>query len=712
MIRGKFPIRDLSPIGKKNPYTRLSQRQRKLAAIMFTDLVGYTSLSQDNEALALRLLDEHRTLVRPFFSKHNGREVKTVGDAFLVEFPSALEAVRCAFDIQQSLQEMNSGRTLGKQVQVRVGVHLGDVVHDQNDVYGDAVNIASRIEPLAMPGGICVSQQVFDQIKNKFEFPLSSLGKKELKNVREPIEVYRVVPPWENQIPQGEPRFPANRIAILPFTSFSLDPNDAFFADGMTEEIISTVSGLSGLNVISRTSVMGYKGTTKKVEEIGRELKVGSILEGSFRKAGNRIRVTTQLIEVAGDRHLWAQNYDRELNDVFGVQSDVAKQVAEALRVRILSPERERIEKMPTESTRAYTLYLRGIQLWSTRKLEDIKKAKEYFEQAVAEDPGFALGYAGQADCCLLLRSIFNIDNEANFARAKMLATKALELDPGLAEAHATTGFTLQEELDFQQAEDEFRKAIELKPSYATARHRYSILLRNLMKWDEALEQIEKAEELDPLSPVITANHSECLEILGRMEESLRVFESAERLNPDSHLILWGKALLLMHSGKMDQARECIDKASKVDPENLLLLDLRGHYEQLVGDYAKAVEQWERAVKKGKMEGVGVWQYDADFASVYWMSGNKSRALDYVKALEARPEENRHEHAYRLLILSFAYAGTGNAEKFFSTAARMVQERQADFGFWRILPTFYPSSREFLKDPRWSALFRSAGLEP
>jgi TolB-like protein/class 3 adenylate cyclase len=475
--------------------------------MMFTDIVGYTSLTQKDEALSMQLLEEHRRLVRPFFPKHNGREVKTIGDAFLVEFASALEAVRCAFDIQQSMHEMNNGRLPEKQVQLRIGVHVGDVIHSQKDVYGDAVNVANRIEPLATPGGICVSGQVYENIRNKFEFPLVSIGKKELKNVGEPMEVYRVVMPWEQQSgAKEEIVLPRDRIAILPFANMSPDPNDQYFADGMTEEIISTVSGISGLNVISRTSVMGYKGTTKKVEEIGKELKAGSVLEGSFRKAGNKIRVTTQLIDVAADRHLWAQNYDRSLDDIFEVQSDVAKQVAEALRVKILTLEKERIDKKPTESAAAYTLYLRGRSIWNRRGLEDLKKAMEYFELAVKEDPRFALGYAGQADCAVLLAGEEQFDLREGLTKAKDMAERALQLDPAQAEAHSTLGMVCFYEFSPRTAEEEFKKAIELKPSYATAHQWYSFVLRSELRWDEALREAEKAVELDPLSGIIMMN--------------------------------------------------------------------------------------------------------------------------------------------------------------------------------------------------------------
>jgi TolB-like protein/KaiC/GvpD/RAD55 family RecA-like ATPase/Tfp pilus assembly protein PilF len=318
------------------------------------------------------------------------------------------------------------------------------------------------------------------------------------------LEMVPKVRPQESQT--GQTVLDKHRIAVLPFVNMSPDPNDEYFADGITEEIISTVSEISGLRVISRTSIMRYKKTEKAVKDIGRELEVGSILEGSFRKAGNRIRVTTKLINVADDEHLWAQNYDRNLDDVFEVQSDVAKQVAEALRVRILSAEKRRIEKRPTESTTAYSLYLRGRYYWNKRGLEDLKKAMEYFELAVHEDPSFALGYVGQADCAVLLGNNWLIDMEENLAKAKAMVERALQLDQALAEAHTNLGFVYREGYDLRRAEEEYRKAIELKPSYATAHQWYFRVLLPELRWDEALKEIEKAVELDPLSGLMIGN--------------------------------------------------------------------------------------------------------------------------------------------------------------------------------------------------------------
>ncbi|TLX99886.1 MAG: adenylate/guanylate cyclase domain-containing protein [Thaumarchaeota archaeon] len=271
----------------------MPEAERRLAAIMFTDIAGYTSLSQRNETLALQLLEEHRSLLRPFFPRHAGKEIKTIGDGFLVEFASALEAVRCAFEMQRSLHERNAMNPPGRKVTLRIGIHLGDVVHNQDDVYGDAVNIASRIEPLADPGGICLTEQVYDHVRNKLKFPIVSAGRREVKNVEAPLEVYKVVLPWEERASSlGSEDFDERRIAVLPFANISPDPNDEYFADGMTEELISAISKIPELTVISRTSVMKYKGGGRSIQEIRPELKVGTMLEGGQRTTIENCRMS------------------------------------------------------------------------------------------------------------------------------------------------------------------------------------------------------------------------------------------------------------------------------------------------------------------------------------------------------------------------------------------------------------------------------------
>ena len=539
---------------------------------MFTDMAGYTALGQRNESLALALAEEQRKLLRPVFNRHKGRVIKTMGDAFLVEFGNALDAVRCAYDVQRASREFNISQPTDQRIILRIGLHLGDVVESQGDISGDAVNIASRIQSMAEDGGVCLTRQVYDQVHNKFELPLRSLGSKSLKNVSAPLEVYKMILPWDKEKSTGT-QLETSRVAVLPFANMSPDPGDSYFADGITEEIISTLSGVSGLNVISRTSVMGYKGTTKRVKEIGGELEAGSVIEGSFRKAGNKIRVTAQLIDVRDDRHVWTHSYDRNLDDVFGVQTDIAKQVSDALRVKILAPEIERIERKPTESSKAYGLYLHGRYHLNKRGLDDITRAREYFAQAVKEDARFALGHVGLADCHELLAANFAIETTANHEKAKIEVATALELDEDLAEAHATRALVIADDYDFKGAEREYKRAIELKPSYATAHHWYFRLLRVESRWDEALEQIEKAVELDPFSQIINLNHAEYYDSRREYDKALELSKKTVELDPNFATAHFQLAQIYAKMKMLDDAkRECkigIELMQRVFPKTL-----------------------------------------------------------------------------------------------------------------------------------------------
>jgi adenylate cyclase len=564
----------------------MSGGHRRLAAVMFTDLVGYTALTQRNEALAMQLLEEHRRLVRPFFPKHNGREIKTIGDAFLVEFSSALEATRCAFDIQQSLNELNSGREEDKRVLMRIGIHLGDVIHDQNDVYGDAVNIASRIEPLASPGGICVSEQVYVQIKNKFEFPLSTQGEKNLKNVSEPVEVFRVDLPWETK-GDAESSLQRTRVAVLPFANMSPDPNDQYFADGITEEIISIVSGISGLSVISRTSVMGYKGTTKKLGEIGRELDVGSILEGSFRKAGNRMRITTQLIDVAGDKHLWAQNYDRNMDDIFAVQSEIAEKVAGELKIRLVGSEKRTLEKKPTENMEAYSNFLRGREMLREETQASLRQAMALFEKAIELDPGFARAYVGEAECHQRLADFGGEPRDISITTVRRLLEHAINLDSNLPEAHASLAVMLFNEDDALGSEAEARKALELNPSLPDT---YWILFELAAlkgEPDEMVRQMESAYRLDPIRPDFIYRVGIAYLYTGREQEALEFWQKHERLAPA--FAYKGMTEYYIIKGNLERAEEFNAKLEKLDPTNPRATWVGGVLAAMKGDMERAL---------------------------------------------------------------------------------------------------------------------------
>jgi adenylate cyclase len=519
--------------------------ERRLVAVMFTDIIGYTAMAQADESRALDLLRKHRELARGVFQKHGGTVVKTTGDGFLVEFASALVATECAVGLERAFGE--DERLAGTGVKMRIGIHVGDVVHEEGDIFGDAVNIAFRIQSLAEGGGICVSQQAFDQIRNKVPYGFSRLDTPELKNVSIPVEVYRL----ELEIVGGKPPPPAEpdsrRLAVLPLVNMSPDPNDEYFADGMTEELISTISNIQGIDVISRTSVMRYKKNPRPVKDVVRELGAGTVLEGSVRKAGNKLRVTVQMIDARRDRHIWGESYDREFEDVFEIQTGIAKQVADALRVRVTPKTSEMMEERSGTDAGAYTQYLKGRFHWNRRGLDDIKRAIECFQKAVSDDPRFALGYVGLGDCYQVLRTRFGLDIEENSKKTKEVIARALELDPGLAEAHATRGVAMLFDFDMRGAENELRRATELKPGYASAHQWYSQVFIAQQKWEEARVHIDKAAELDPFSHVICLVHTFLYEVQRDYASGLELAKRAVELNPDdpsSHFelaFLYGK---------------------------------------------------------------------------------------------------------------------------------------------------------------------------
>ncbi len=511
----------------------MSESGRRLAAIMFADVAGYTSLSQRNESLALRLVDECREVVRPILAKHGGREVKTMGDGFLVEFPSALEAVRCAFVVQQAMRDLNGPKPLDEAASLRIGIHVGDVVHVAGDVMGDAVNIASRIEPQAKPGGICVSRQVYDQIRNKFEFPVLSVGERQLKGLDRPLEVFAVSLPWERPSDASAPSLDSKRLAVLPLENFSPDPGDEYFADGMTEELISTISRIRGLRVIARTSAMQYKGQRKRISEIGSELKAGSIIEGSVRKSADTVRITVQLIDASNEEHLWAEDYERKLENVFQIQHDIATRVAEGLKVKLLPEEQKVIGKEDTRNSEAFTLYLKGRYHWNARTKVELEKAAVYFQKAIEADPSYARAYCGLADTYSIMAFNNYMPSDEAYRKAKSLAERALEIDNTLAEAYTSLAFVGDDHYDWEKSESYYRRALELNPSYATAHFWYGIELMWRGKDELSIEQSRQAEELDPLSPAIAIALGQAFIYTRRYDQAVTHLEQKVRAEPE-----------------------------------------------------------------------------------------------------------------------------------------------------------------------------------
>lgn len=469
---------------------------RRLAAIMFTDLAGYTALAQADETGALRLLKEIQGLSQPILSAHSGRQVKSMGDGLLIEFPDTLDAVECAVNLQRRLHEYNALK--GSQpIRLRVGIHLGDVQEEGSDILGDAVNIASRIEPLADLGGICLSEPVYVQVRNKVAYRFEKVGPKNLKGVREPLDVYRVALPW-----LAAEAFPADsgapRLAVLPLANISPESKDEYFADGLTEELITALSQMKGLRVISRTSVNQYRGTTKPVAQIGSELGASWVLEGSVRRAGEQLRISVQLIDARTDEHLWAQTYDRKLENVFSVQGEVAERTAEALRLKLTKSDHEAIKAGPTANLEAWDCYLKAKYFAAQGGRDAFDEAFRWFEKATTKDPSFGVAYAEWGALYVLVVGWWMPSHEG-FPKAKVLIDRAKELAPDSAETHTAAGmFALKCDLDWTTAENELLAAITLNPSDAGAHFWHGVTQFTTGRFPTAFEEFRKTVQLDP----------------------------------------------------------------------------------------------------------------------------------------------------------------------------------------------------------------------
>jgi adenylate cyclase len=636
---------------------------RRLAAIMFTDLVGYSKISSLDEGRALKLLEDHRSLLQPIFEKYQGTVVKTLGDGFLVEFASAVEAVNCAVQAQDEIRKVNQQRRENERVLARIGIHVGDVVRSGGDILGDAVNVAARLQPLAAAGGICVTRQVVDQVQGRLHYKMIRLGIRELKNIRPPIELFTV------EVPKGlteseETTLDPRRIAILPFANLSADPNDKYFADGMTEEIISTVSRIGELSVISRTSVMRYRDTVMPIGDIGRELSVGTLLEGSVRKAGNKVRITTQLIDAKNDKHLWAQSYDRDLTDIFAIQGDIAEQVAGALKVKLLSKEKEALQQKQTGNPESYSLYLKGRYFWNERTKESVKKAIRYFEEAIRLDPNFALAYSGLADCYGIMEDRGSASHAEAGPLAKGYAEKALELNRELAEAHASLGLVLTAQWDLAGAEREFKEAIALKPNYSNAFHWYSIVLNFLGRPDEALESDRRALELDPYSSIINQGIGIKLLLTGNIKEAIAQFEKTVEADPGFMSVYFWKA--------------------------------RAH--ELEGDLEHALEDARKAAELQGNAGQG----RMNLASIYARAGKREEALRLLGEIES---DKSGDYQSPTMVATIRF-GLGQNDEAFSLLERAYQEHDGFLLYFREFPWW----AEYRTDPRWSDIERKMGL--
>jgi adenylate cyclase len=641
---------------------------------MFTDMVGYSSLSQKNETLALELLEEQRSILRSCLPSYGGNEIKTMGDSFLVEFASAQAAVECACAIQMTLHKMNQYRGEDGKIVLRIGIHLGDVVHKDRDIYGDAVNVASRIEALSTHGGVCVSGEVYAQVRNKVALPLANMGTRELKNIKAPVTVYQVVFPWEKETDVYARARPTKisgadkrRIAVLPFSNISPDQSDEYFADGMTEELIAAVSKISGLRVIARTSVMRYKAEKgKSIHDIGVELGVGTILEGSARKSGNTLRISAQLVDVATSEQVWSDSFDRKMEDIFSIQTEISQKIASSLKIKISQIEKRQLSKKSTDVIEAYTLYLKGRYHWAKRTEEDLKIAISYFKRALNKDQSYALANCGLADSYALLALFeFSAPNDA-FPKARANAEQALRIDPDLAEAHVSLGVVLfQYEYNWKAAEKEFERAIELNPNYPSSHQFFADYLKAMGRFDEALSEMKRALELDPLSLPINTGIGHVLYLSRQYDLAIEQYLKALELDPkfvQAHL-WFGRPYL--QKGMFDEAINEVKQAVKLSGESTISLAVLGH--------------------------------------AYASAGRKNQALDIIEQLKERAKR-RYLPSYWIALI---YTGLKDKEAAFEWLERAFQERSSWLVWIKVEPRY-----DFLRaDERFASLMKKMNIQ-
>jgi adenylate cyclase len=548
------------------------QTKRKLAAVLAADIAGYSRLmGADEESTLARLKLLRRELIDPKSRQHHGRIVKTTGDGILIEFLSVVDAVRCAIELQEAMLERNADLPQEKRIEFRVGVNLGDVMIEGRDLYGDGVNIAARLEALAQPGGICISRTVLNHARDKLPFDVEDAGEQQLKNIARPVHVYRIIinPARPAATPKADvsmlalPDKPS--VAVLPFTNMSGDPEQEFVSDGVAEDVITALSRYPSLFVIARNSSFTYKGRSVDVKQVGRELGVRYVLEGSVRKAGNRIRVTAQLIEAGSSNHVWAERYDRDLADIFAVQDELTQALTTALAPAIAGAEVRRAMRKPPESLDAWAAYQRGLWHLSKATPDDDATAEGFFKQAIDLDPNFAGGYSALALYQLQAAAIYQkLDLQSAQRSSEALARRAVALDGADAEARSCLGWALQACGDAEGALAEIERALSMSPNLAIAHGHRGATLIFAGRPTEGLTALEACIRFDPRDPYLAVRllHVACgLYFCGEYEASIEASKRLIRSYPDFPMVYRWSAAALGQLGRTTEAKEALQKA-------------------------------------------------------------------------------------------------------------------------------------------------------
>ena len=549
--------------------------QRQLSAILAADVAGYSRLfGLDEEGTLARLKELRRSLIGPKITEHRGRIVKTMGDGLLVQFVSAVDAVRCAVDVQRFMAEQNVGLAQEKRIEFRIGVNVGDIVVDGDDIHGDGVNVAARLEGLSEPGGICVSGVAYDYVRDKLDIVLEDIGEQQLKNIPRPVRVYKTRATATSErrasAPAGSDK---PSIAVLPFDNISGDPDQVYFSDGITEDIITELSRFRSLNVIARNSSFAFRNERIDVGEIARRLRVQFVLEGSVRRAGNRVRITVQLINASTGAHLWAERYDRELEDIFAVQDEVVRTVVATVAGRLEATGAQIAKRKPPESLVAYDYVLRGLEQLNLEGEEYNSEALRLFQKAVELDPQYAVGHAYLA--LAIYVQWLNSRAAGELERALSFARRALELDENDSRCHRILSAIYVQLREYDRAEFHSDKSITLNPNDALNCLYRGGMLRHIGRPEEGVAWVRKAMQQDPYHPNWYWNtlafalhdggrYAEALEAysrmvqrpsfyhayvaachaeLGRMEKAHEHATLALRAKPDFSVIAWGRRL-------------------------------------------------------------------------------------------------------------------------------------------------------------------------
>jgi TolB-like protein/Flp pilus assembly protein TadD len=548
--------------------------QRRLAAILAADVVGYSPLMEQDETGTLALLKSRlKDVVEPLVAEHQGRVFKSTGDGVLVEFGSAVNAVQCAVNLQQKMDAANEVQPDRSAIVMRIGVNLGDVMVEGSDLFGDGVNIAARLEGLAEPGGILVSGTAYDYVRNKVKIGFEDLGLQTVKNIAEPVRTYRVplgAVPTRTRPALALPDKPS--IAVLPFQNMSGDPEQEYFADGIVEEITTALSRLRWLFVIARNSSFTYKGRAVDIKQVGRELGVRYVLEGSVRKAGHRVRITGQLIDTSRGTHLWAERFDGSIENIFDLQDQITASVVGAIAPKLEQAEIERAKRKPTESLDAYDHYLRGMAAFYRWTREGNSEALTHFQRAIELDPNFASAYGMAARCYAQRKARGWIADQAReTAETARLAKRAVELGKDDAVALMAAGFALAYVVgDIEDGAAFIDQALVLNPNLASAWMFSGQLKVWLGQPETAIERLTHAMRLSPQDPQLVHVHRNTAQanfIAGRYVEAFSWAEKAARAIPDNLITDGTVAACAALAGRLADAERAVARLRQLQPQ-------------------------------------------------------------------------------------------------------------------------------------------------